>query len=58
MDDKTYKITLISKVFKIMLSKEWNKIVKLVNDIVDILKKFFNLYSEKSKFDFLLVKTK
>lgn len=58
MDDNTYKITLISKVFKVMLSKEWNKIVKLVNDILDILKKKFQPLFWKVKIWFFTSKDK
>ena len=34
---KNYKITLIDKLFKDMLWKKWNNIVKWVKDILDIL---------------------
>lgn len=41
-----------------MLSKEWNKIVKLVNDILDILKKKFQPLFWKVKIWFFTSKDK
>ena len=49
---QNYKIFITDKFFKIMLWKEWNKIIKQINNILEILtlkKNLFKLYSQNPK---------
>lgn len=58
---KNCKIILINKLFKVMLLKEWNNIMKSKNDVLDILtfsKSFSTSIFKNPKFELSLIEVK